>query len=126
MHAGFFSRAFLSNLGDQKTFGLIQTDAHIAFLIAGQSADVLAADADKRPVDLAAGLQLFHNRRDFVDRNREADALGRIPLQLHRRNADQLAVHIDQRAAAVAGIDGRVGLQHKHVPIVRSVFIHIH
>src|SRR5438270_2175688 len=46
---------------------------------------------------------------DRLDRDGEADAL--CPLQHQGIDADHLTILPDQRAAAVAGIDRRIGLQ---------------
>ena len=52
--------------------------------------------------------QLRQNVLGDVDRNGEADALGRHDDR--RVDADHLAAAVDQRAAAVAGVEGGVGL----------------
>ena len=54
---------------------------------------------------------LIHHAAHHVDRNREADAVGAERLRKHGRvDADQLSVGVDERAAGVAEIDRRVGL----------------
>ena len=52
------------------------------------------------------------HRLGVVDRHREADARRNIGHQLGEIYTDHFAALIDQRAAAVAGIDPRVDLQH--------------
>ena len=69
-------------------------------------------DAQERAGDLALLDQLPGDDHDHVDRNREADPF--VPARTAgdgRIDADDLAAHVDQRAAAVARIDGRVGLE---------------
>ncbi len=56
--------------------------------------------------------------------NGETDALGVIADRLV--DADQLAVQVDQGAAAVAGVDGRVGLQNVVVDGVAIIQAAIH
>ena len=54
---------------------------------------------------------LVHHAAHQVHRDREADALDAEILGEHRGvDADQLAAGIDQRAAGIADVDGRVGL----------------
>jgi hypothetical protein len=50
----------------------------------------------------------------MIDRNREPERFGAAG-NFHRINADDLAAAIEQRSAAVAWIDGGVGLQHYRV-----------
>ena len=78
---------------------------------AHRSADVLEHDADPA-ADHAAVLQdLAHHAAHQVHRDRDADAFGAQVLAQHRGvDADQLAARIDQRAAGVADVDRRVGL----------------
>ena len=47
----------------------------------------------------------------MIDGDRKPERLG-CAANLHRVDADDLALAIQQRTAAVAGIDGRIGLQH--------------
>ena len=56
-------------------------------------------------------LSAAEQRARMIDRDRKAERLGRA-ADLQRVDADHLPLAIQQRAAAVAGIDGGVGLQH--------------
>ena len=91
---------------DQRTLSLAQADGFGNVL--GDLPD-LHADAPSR--DLAGGAQLVADAHGLVDRNREADphetAGTRIDLAV---DAHDLAAHVQQRAARVAGIDGHIGL----------------
>ncbi|CDN45284.1 hypothetical protein BN871_HA_00060 [Paenibacillus sp. P22] len=72
--------------------------------------DVSQRRADERAWSRAlAGLQLIHDFLDRARRNREADAL-RVRAD-GGIDADDFAVHVDQRTAGVAGVDGGVRLQ---------------
>ena len=69
-------------------------------------------DADGAARHLVAGAdQVVVNRDHGVRRHGETDALvaGRLRID-GRVHANHLAVHVQQRAAGVAGIDGRVRL----------------
>ena len=73
--------------------------------------DRLDDDAQVGAVHLAVLLQLSADPLGQVDGDGEADALVAAGVGRNGRvDADDLAVEIHQRAAAVAGIDGRVGL----------------
>ena len=69
-------------------------------------------DADGAARHLVAGAdEVVVDRDHGVRRHGEADALvaGRLRID-GRIDADHFAVHVQQRPAGVAGIDGRVGL----------------
>ena len=74
--------------------------------------------ADARIAHLAIGYEIVDNLLDRVDRNGQADALdGRIAIiavvgKLHARHAHQFAREVEKPAAAVARVDGRIGLDH--------------
>ena len=71
--------------------------------------DGLHRDADPAPADAAVADQAAGDELGRVDRDREADPLRR---QDDRRvDADHLAPRVDQRAARVAGVQRRVGLE---------------
>jgi hypothetical protein len=81
-----------------------------------EAIDELRVQLDRRDPEigvlrLAALAQHVERALDRVDRHREADALaaarGRLDLLI---DADDLAVGVDERAAGVAGVDRRVGL----------------
>ena len=68
--------------------------------------------AEPRPLDLAAGDGVVGEQAHEVRGDGEADADRAARLREdHRVDAGEPAVHVDQRAAGVAGIDGGVGLQ---------------
>ena len=69
-------------------------------------------DADGSANDfVAGGDQLVIDADERVGRHREADTLRASGLGVDGGvHADDLAGHVDQRAAGVAGVDGRVGL----------------
>ena len=75
---------------------------------ASRAVDRHVVDAHPRPRERLAGDGLLHDRLGDVDRDGEADALrvagdGGV-------DADDVARGVDQRAARVAGVDRRVGL----------------
>ena len=80
--------------------------------------EILQRDAEIGPAaDAAILLQVIHHAQHVVDGNGEAEPFdGHARLRrsgyLRGRNADDIAVHIEQRPAGVAGVDSRVGLQH--------------
>src|SRR5439155_337841 len=76
--------------------------------IGGQRLD---ADAEPAACHVARGGQLADDGLGKVDRDREPDA-DRAAAAAHDRgvDADRLAARVDQRAAAVARVDGGVGL----------------
>ena len=72
----------------------------------------LHAHSELRAGDLAGGPQRIHHVARHVRRNRKTDpdvaVRGRQDLRV---DADQLALRVDERAAGVAVVDRRVGLQ---------------
>jgi hypothetical protein len=101
---------------DRCSLGLAQTEGLGQFL-----GHLLDDDADATPADLAAGAQLrLHLHRD-IDRNGKGDAheATRTAVDL-RVDADHLALHVEQRAARIAGIDGDIGLDEGHVVLLRQ------
>src|SRR5213078_5297454 len=72
--------------------------------------------------DVAGGRELREDGFGEVDWNREADPDRATRLRDHRGvDPDGLALGVDERAAAVARVDGRVGLDEV---IVRSLADH--
>ena len=73
--------------------------------------------AQPRPLDrLAAALGGRHHDAHHVGRNRKADALRAAGAREDRGvDAGELAGHVDQRAAGIAGIDRRIGLDEELV-----------
>ena len=92
--------------------------ARQAVMFGVRRVDGADGDADAGPDIAAGGDELVADRfgRDAGDR--KADALhGHLGVgvdHLHVRDADDLAVHIEQRTAGVALIDGGVGLDQRH------------
>ncbi len=73
--------------------------------------DVVDGDAQRRPVHLAVGDELVHDGTGEVDR--DGEAVARVESGLAGDggvDADHLAADAHERAAGVAGVDGRVGL----------------
>src|SRR5689334_10809906 len=71
----------------------------------------LRLHAERAVLHMAAGDQLAHRIAGAVDRNRKADADIAAGRRVDRRiDADQLAAQVDQRAAGVARVDRRIGL----------------
>ena len=103
--------------------------AHIAFLgdghdpqphgdavIGGLAAAYLHhGDAHLRPAGHTAMLhQVIQDGQRRIDGNGEPDALVALLHQLAGGDPHHLPVGIDERAAAVAGVDGRIGLNTNH------------
>ena len=73
--------------------------------------DVGGQDADPAAHHATLGEDLAHHAANQVHRDRKADAFHAEVLREHRGvDADELAIDIDQRAARIAHVDGRVGL----------------
>ena len=84
---------------------------------------VLHGDAHVSAGDIAVVNEIGDNAHHVINGDGEADALdGRAGIGgagiLGSGDADDLAVHVEQRAAGVTGVDGRVGLQHTDNGIV--------
>ena len=112
LQAGFLSRAVR---GD----GLDGCAAGQAILL-GLVADGQHGDADEGLFDVAVFNDALHNAVDLIDGNGKADVInggagrgGRAGI-LGVGNANHLAIHIEQGAAGVAGVDGTVGLDQVH------------
>jgi len=69
-------------------------------------------DADGAACDFVAGAdQVIVDVNDRVGRHGKSDALVAVGLGKDGRiDADHFAIHVEQRAAGVAGIDGCIGL----------------
>src|SRR5262245_22958949 len=82
--------------------------------VAVRRRDAAGYDAEVRAVDRLALLQPRDDLADGVRRDREADADVAVPGLAGRRDlrvhADHARVRVEQRAARVAGVDRRVGL----------------
>ena len=73
--------------------------------------DILDGDAEEAAHDLAGGHQAVHDVAREVGGDGEADALEAAAAAEDRGvEADQAALHVDERAARVARVDGRIGL----------------
>ncbi len=68
--------------------------------------------AKPRPRDLAARLVFLQHRLSARDGHGETDPDTALRSVNRRINADHIAVRIEQGTATIAGIDGRVGLDH--------------
>ncbi len=113
--AGRLRRAVAENGLDHRAVVGAQVE-----LVRQRRRDRLRRDPDPGVAHLPVGLQLVHRADRGVDRHREADALGRP-----RRRADlgvdpdHRAGRIEQRAAGVARVDGRVGLDRVDERVLR-------
>ncbi len=91
--------------------------------LAGVLVDRLGKDADAQPApdDLALVLELEDDFLSHVRGDGEADAdapAAHAPGQDVAVDADDLALHVDERPAGVAPVDGRVGLDEVLVVVV--------
>ena len=79
--------------------------------------EILQIGAEPRAMNfLAAGLRRRDDIFDHIDRNGEANADRTARLRENRRvDADQPPLHVDQRAAGIAGIDRGVGLDEEAI-----------
>ncbi|MNJ02666.1 hypothetical protein D3C73_1626990 [compost metagenome] len=59
----------------------------------------------------------------MISRNSKSESFYAGIGDLHRVDADHLAVQINKRAAAVTFINGRIGLDHFLLPIIDAVLI---
>src|SRR5690349_6154382 len=113
LQTGLGRRRTLLHLGYQHAFLIVQTQARSHFGI-----EILDRNAEIATMHRAVLEQLRGNIAGHVRSDGQTDALPAAGAALDRRiDADHFAAEIDQRTAAVAGIDGRVRLQ--------KVFIHI-
>src|SRR5258706_5273809 len=110
LHARLVGRAALDDLVDERALHARQTERFGLVLV-----DRPDRDADATAPDLAGIAQLFgHVHRD-VDRDRERNALiAAGAREDHRVDADDLALHVEQRTARIARIDRDVRLQERH------------
>ena len=106
LQAGLGCRRIGLNLRDQHSFVDLGLE-----LLGQRLGHRLNHHAQIGPVDLAVLNQFSADPFGEIDGNGEADALIAAGTAGNRRvDADDLAVEVHQRAAAVAGIDGGVGL----------------
>ncbi|MMZ64400.1 hypothetical protein D1872_267310 [compost metagenome] len=77
--------------------------------------------AEVRAHNLAVQQQIVDRPHHLVDRDGKAEPLHAGIRNLHRVDADQPAVQIDERSAAVAFVNGRVGLNDLLLPVVDPV-----
>ena len=105
LEARFFRRAALNGFDHQHALAL---DAQVAGRVGGE---LLDEDAEVTAGDVAGLDELADDAVDHVDRDGEAQAVVRAGGTgdggVH---ADDLAVDVAERAAGVAGVDRRVGL----------------
>ncbi len=104
-HAGLCGRAF----------GLEMDDLDAAFLGQAEEAGDGPCDRNITPVQAEVAAndapvlhELGEDSLDHVDRDGEADSLGRVNDR--RVHADDPAVRVEQRAAAIAGVECSIGL----------------
>ena len=106
LHAGLRGGRVVANLADQ--YAAVYLDLELLGDLLRYRLD---HDAQVGPVNSAALFQLSADPFGQIDRHREANALVAARVGRNGRvDADHFAVEIHQRPAAVAGIDGRVGL----------------
>jgi sec-independent protein translocase protein TatC len=106
LHAGLAGRAVLQHAGDQHALG------HRDLEVLGElRIQIARLHADPAARHLAVPHQAVHHLLGQVDGNGEADAHAAAGAGVDGGvDADEVAVHVDQRAAGVAGVDRRVGL----------------
>ena len=119
LQAGLLRWAVRHDLGDRRA--LRQTE------LLALAADVRHADTNIRFDNVAVFNDALHDAAHVIDRDGEADVIDRggaaragAGAVFRVRDADNLAVHVKQRAAGVAGVDGRVGLDQAHAQAVRE------
>src|SRR5450830_1575920 len=116
LHTSFLGRTPLFDRTHQRTFGLAQTEGFGQRLI-----DLLHRYAQTATRDLAMLQQLLFNLHGYINRNRERQTLIAAGLDVDLRiDANHIALQIEQRTARIAGIDGDVGLNERHVIVVRQ------
>ena len=106
-HSGPLGRAAGNHLLHQHAG--IDRQAHLRGQIRSNR---IGHDAQRGPLDAPVAGQVGQHGLGRVDGNGKADArtlVGAVGGD-HRVDADHLAARVQQRAAGVAGIDGRVGL----------------
>src|SRR5882762_10717223 len=83
--------------------------------------DVLYADADAAAAHLALRQQLTLDVQGQIDGDGEGHAHVAAGAAVYLRiDADDLTVDIEQRAAGVARIDGRIGLNERHIVFIEG------
>ncbi len=107
LQAGRLRRTFVVDARDQSPVRRAQSKA-----VGDRVVDVLDADAEPAPSDLMELTQLIDDRHHAVRRSRKTDA-DRSPRRREDGcvDADDVAIHVEQRAAGVPLVDGSVGLQ---------------
>src|SRR5262249_20502411 len=106
LDAGPLGRRLRIDLADDGAF----VDVHMHGL-GDVRRQVLQRHADPAALHRAMRHELLHDAARHVDRYREAAAASAAARTDDRRvDADELAAQVDERAAGIARIDGRVGL----------------
>src|SRR4029077_20082704 len=77
------------------------------------------------PGNVAARLELLEHRLRLVDRHGKADSYATLRTVDGGVDADDVAVRIEQRTAAIAGIDGGVRLNHAFQPLLLGLNVAI-
>ena len=107
LDAGGGGRAIRRDGGHQRAFRLLQTEA-----LGDLVGHVLHVHAEPAAPRLAILLELIDHLHRAVRRHGEADADRAAGRRDDRRvHADHLPVHVEQRSARIAAIDGGVGLE---------------
>ena len=100
------SRCERIDLIDQRTAWSVQTES-----IGNVTVDRLQTGTQPGPDQFALAHRGIDNSGDHLDRDGETDPVrSSRARENHGVHTDQLAIHIDQRAAGIARIDRRVGL----------------
>ncbi len=104
--SGLLGRAVGDHLGHQRAAEVLQAEG-----VGEVARQRLQRDAQPAALDAAAGLQAAQHRLHRRAGDREADAVGTARAGVDRGvDADHAALQVDQRSAAVARVDRRVGL----------------
>ena len=106
LEAGLVGGAFGHDVADERAGGVLELE-----LFGQRRGDVLDHDAEVAAGDMAVLDEAVHDVAGEVGRDGEADALVAAgAAEDGGVDADEPALDIHQRAAGVAGVDGRVGL----------------
>ncbi len=107
LEAGLRRRAFRHDIGDERAGRALQPHA-----VGDVGGDRLQLGAEPGPLHrAAAALGRGHDDAHHVGGNGKADALRAAGAGEDRRiDADQTALHVDQRAAGIARVDRGIGL----------------
>ncbi len=116
LHTALGSRAIFKHLRNQRAGRLVQTKRLGEVLV-----HFLDDHTQPAAADFAISLELVGDIHGDVDRNRE-----RQPHETTgagedlRVDPDDFASHVEQRATGVTRVDGHVGLNERHIGVVRQ------